>query len=257
MRQRLKFEDFEAGGTVFLRMVADEPNFVLIHSTSKQTLKVERLWLHIDFMHAEIYPNDLGATGRGLGVVEFGGGGPRIIDRNPNHMDTSGYGFVFDMASPYPIRGLSGLKPHPVGSTLTPVRRSIAQAYELYLEAVQEEAQLGGVMMPGDPGYKVPVFDVAEWKRGQNGKSVFGGQGSATYQPVFKLLGFVDHIATPLTSHGILGRQPRQLAEPVLATDPAYGGLPDETGGIAGTAGDPIPPRRFKSRPKLDLGNNT
>ena len=255
MRQKLNFQDYEVGGTVYLRLLADEPNFLLLHSTSRQTLRVEQLRLHIDFMHAELYPNEIGPLARGLGVVEFGNGGPRIVDRSTHLMDTSGYGFVFDMASPYPLNGLSGLKPQAVGSTLTPVRRAIAQAYELYTMAIENEPNLGGVPMPRDPSYRVPVFEVLEWRRGKNQAGVFGQPGNATYQPIFTLVGFVSHIAQQLSDEEAdrwIGQE-REVGEPVYGTDPAYGGLSDESGGTVGIGKDPIPPRRYRQRPRLNV----
>lgn len=255
MRKKLNFQDYEVGGTVYLRMLGDEPNFLLLHSTSKQTLKVQQLRLHIDFMHAELYPNEVGSQARGLGVVEFGSGGPRLVDRSPHLMDTSSYGFVFDMASPYPLSGLTGLKPHPVGSTLTPVRRAIAQAYDLYTAAIEGDPVLGGVPMPRDPSYRVPVFEVSEWRRGRNQVGVFGQSGNATYQPIFKLVGFVSHIGEPLSDEEAERwlEQEREVGEPVYGTDPAYGGLSDETGGTVGIGKDPIPPRRYRARPRLNM----
>ena len=262
-RQKLKFDQQPAvAGTTYLRIVADEPCFHLIDSQTRQRARIANPTLHIDFMRAELYPDDVGHGARGLGYVDFGPGGPQIVsrrlrtDHSADDASYAGYGFVFDVASPYAQVNLPrGLRNHPVGSTLRTAVDAFSRAYDEYDRYISGVPSLGGVPVPRGVGYCVPVFDVIGWRK------VGGTEEDTNMAPILELVGTVTHIEQPLSPEArerFAKELGRDVPEPVPQESPTRGGLADETGGRAAPKGntDPIPNRNYRPRLRTPLRPN-
>lgn len=250
-RTKLNFEAKMGAAVWYLRMVADEPCFHLVDRASGRRLKIQKLTLHIDFMRAELYPEDTGLRARGLGTVEFGAGGPQIVDRRVRADGEALFGFVFDMASPYITDEVpQRLRSHVVGSTLHTAMQTLRGAYDAYLNYIDEYApKIGGVPVARDVAYIVPVFDVIGWEKLPLPSSRSNTSEEVNYMPRLQLVGVVNHIDAPLTAEARqrFNGSAREVAIPIQDS-PTRGGLPDETGGRRAKGPDRIPSRAYRPR---------
>jgi hypothetical protein len=248
MRQELDFSFRNQGGAIYLRFVNDKPGFMMLHNLSNRRVLVSEITLHIDFMRAELYPQDIGHDARGLGLVGFGGGyGPHIISRRVTQDRQESYGFVFDIASPYPMPELEPplvVRSHVLGSTMRNARIAFGEAYQQYLQWVKRDTTFGGVPAPHEPSYQVPVYDVVDWRNRTDDKDGFGKFAGTTYLPTFKLVGMVRHIDTPLTQAARAKFAAEQKGLPERHLD----GVPDEASPIVPNAKEDVIPKR---RPTL------
>lgn len=166
----------------FLRYRPEIEGYVL-HRTKTDFDVVPRLLLHIDFPNAED-DETLGDAARGTGVLQFyPKSPPSIVCRLENcapNVDPNSVGFVFDVASPYPIEGISekGLPANRFSSTYIGAKMSFHEAYGQYRQATQEMV----------PGY--PVFDTYQWIRCT--------VDTSTFRPILQLVGYVADMNTPL-----------------------------------------------------------
>lgn len=178
---------------IFIRYQGINPSFTLF-SRGEVIGTVSRLLLHIDLPTA-IDDRSTGPAARGTGVVRFPtppARGPMVIvDRDISTTAwPSEIGFVFDVASPYPVKhlNLTGIRRHQLCSTFPGIRHSMADAYEQYENFFGARGPAGS--------RRIPVYDVHGWINvsRREGKNVM-----PCYRPRFKLCGFVDGLETPLT----------------------------------------------------------